>query len=244
MTLPTLPTLAYVRAEILQRCAINTGGNRGARAIPMVDSAIRQAIRQLEIECPWTRLQVTRQITLLADTTVYDFPDDMDAGNIGYIGVHNIDSNKVATLRPDPDHRIRNGLVNTIDSAPRIYWFEGSVINILPEPDVTVWDYLVLDGYLNATIPTNDTEQLGFDGEAVIQLAEELVRPRLGLDVPPALMTARQVYMSHLRARQGDGEGTMPGGHTSEKVRPEGPNRYYGRYEWDTNWNPSGDWGP
>lgn len=249
MTLPTLPTLAYVRGEILQRCGLGTRGNQGARAIPMVDSAIRQAIRTLQVQFPWTRLQTTKQIPLITGTTQYDFPDTMDDADIEFVGAHNLSANRVTQMQPDPDRRLRNAYVNTTLTCPRYYWFEDGVINITPSPDATVWDYLVLDGYAAAVLPVNDADLVPFDGEAIIQMAEMLSRPRMGLDVPPNVMQALTGYLNELRSRQGDGEGTMPGGTTSYKVRPEnGGNRtgYAGPQGWTTDWNPGsyGGWGP
>jgi hypothetical protein len=250
MTLSALPTLAYIRGEVLQRCGINTGANRGARASLMADTCIRQATVMLQIECPWTRLQVTRQIPMQLGLTLYDFPDDVDAGDIGFIGVHNITSQKVLELSPDPDWSIRNALVNVTLSRPRFYYFEqetvgaSSSINILPSPDTSQWDYLVVTGYMNPGLMVADTDVIGFDGEAVMQRAEILARPRFGLDVDGELKTNHTKYLDHLRARQGDGEGLLLGGATSDKCRPErgGGNRGF-RRAWDTGWNPNGDWG-
>ena len=247
MTLPTLPTLAFVRGEILQRCGIGTRGNQGARAIPMVDSFIRQSIRKLQVQFPWTRLQTTKQIPLVTGTTQYDFPDGMDDADIEYVGAHNLSSNRVSQMQPDPDRRLRNAYVSTTLTCPRYYWFEDGVITITPSPDASVWDYLILDGYGAAPLPVNDTDSVPFDGEAIIQTAEMLARPAMGLDVPPSMMQSTSEYLMELRSRQGDGEGTMPGGTTSWKVRPENGGNRTGRggyWGWDTAWNPSGNWGP
>lgn len=246
MTLPTLPTLAYVRGEVLQRCGLGTRGNQGARAIPMVDSSIRQAIRKLQVQFPWTRLQTTKQIPLVTGVTQYDFPDTMDDADIEFVGAHNLSANRVSQMQPDPDRRLRNAYVNTTLTCPRYYWFEDGVINITPSPDSTVWDYLVLDGYGSAVLPVMDGDFVPFDGEAIIQMTEALARPRMGLDVPPTLMQEMSEYLSELRSRQGDGEGTMPGGTTSYKVRPEnGGNRTGapGQPGWDAGWNPNGGYG-
>ena len=209
----------------------------------MVDSCIRQAIRKLQTEFPWTRLQTTKQIPLVTGTTQYDFPDTMDDADIQYIGAHNLSSNRVSQMQPDPDRRLRNAYVNTTLTCPRYYWFEDGVINITPSPDSTVWDYLVLDGYASAPTPVSDTDLVPFDGEAIIQVSEMLARPRMGLTVPPNLQQQTTEYLMELRSRQGDAEGTMPGGTTSWKVRPEnGGNRtgQGGQWGWSTDWNPSG----
>ena len=251
MTLSALPTLAYVRGEVLQRCGINTGGNRGVRATQMVDTCIRQAVQMLKIECPWTRLQVTRQIVMQEGLVTYDFPDDVDAGDIGFLGVHNITANKVLEMKPDPDWTIRNALVNAALTQPLFYWFEQEAvgaavtINIMPSPDTTNWDYLVITGYMDPGNLVADTDVLGFDGEAVMQRAEILARPRFGLDLDTQLVANHTKYLDHLRARQGDGEGLLLGGATSWKCRPEGGgvDRHPGRVGWDPSWNPPGSWG-
>lgn len=246
MSLPAPWPLSQIREEVLTRCTLNTGGDRGARATKLVDSFIRGAQAHLVLKCPWLRLSASRDITLLSGVSAYDFPDDLEPGRFADLLVRNITSGRLLPMAFDPSYADRNSYINSV-SRPVFYWFENELINIAPMPDTATWDIIRVSSYLRNTGLVNDTDLAAVEGEALVQRAEILARPRLGLQVTQTMLEEHMNYVRAVRgAVQSVGEGTMPGGDTSVRVRPQegtGLPSNWGGWAYDAGWNPPGSWG-
>jgi len=247
MALPAPWPLSRVREEVLTRCTLNTGGDRGARASKLIDSFIRGAQAHLVLRAPWLQLSASRVITLQSGVTAYDFPDDLEPGRNMEVYVHNIISGRELPVAFDPTIEVRNDYLQT-NSRPFYYWYEDGVINVTPNPDTTLWDTMRLSGYLRDTGLVNDTDLASVDGEALAQRAEIASRPRLGLQVTQLMIDEHSAYV---RAKRGAvntvPDRTMPGGDTSYRCAPqdgEGVRHNWGGWAYDAGWNPPGYWGP
>lgn len=244
MALPAPVTLAQVRSEVFLRCTINTGGDRGARALGIVDSMIRRAVRELTASAPWLKLAATITIDLVDDQPTYDFPDSMDPGKYAEVYVRDATSLKLLPLTPDPSQRNRNALLGS-SGRPRYFWFDDQQLSVSPKPDTDYWDQLTIRGYLRAGELVNDTDLIPLDGEAVIQRAEIHLRPRIGMIVTPVMEKSHLAYLRDLRGEQSENSGSMPGGDTSIKCQPqEGDGLPRDAYQYDAGWFPPGYWGP
>jgi hypothetical protein len=244
MALPPPATLAAIRSEVFLRCTINTGGDRGARALGLVDSMIRRSVRELTVKAPWLRLTSSITIDLVDDVSTYDFPDSMDPGKYAEVLVRNATTEKLLPLSPDPSQRNRNALLES-SGQPRYYWFDDQQLNVSPKPDTDYWDQLTIRGYLRAGELVNDTDLVPIDSEAVVQRAEIHLRPRIGLTVTQDMKDTHLAYLRDLRGEQSENSGSMPGGDTSIKCQPQdGEGLPRDAYQYDAGWQPPGSWGP
>lgn len=245
MSLPAAATLSQVRDEVFTRCTLNTGGDRGARALKMVDSQIRRAQRELVIKCGWLRLQSSVTVTLVSAITTYDFPDSMAPGRYMDVFVRDVSSGKYYQMEPDPTQNQRNSLGTATSSRPMYYWFNDGQLQITPPPNPTYWDVIRIDGYLRETDLVSDTDLVAVDFEAIVQRAELFVRPRIGLAVTQDMKDSHLAYVRDVRALQSENGNTMAGGDTSIKCMPqEGSGLPRNGFAWDASWMPPGTWGP
>ncbi len=243
MSLPAAATLAQVRDEVFTRCTLNTGGDRGSRALKLVDSMIRRAQRELAISSPWLRLSSSVTITLVTGQSAYDFPDEMDPGRYMDLYIRNSTSGAFLPLTPDPTQCQRNGLAASTASRAFFYWFNDGQLYVTPTPDTTSWDQIRIDGYLREGDLIDDEALVAVDSEALIQRAEIFVRPRIGQAVTQDMKDSHLAYVRQVRALQGENPNTMAGGDTSIKCMPqEGPGLPRNAYAWDPSWCPPGRW--
>lgn len=241
MALPSPGTLAHARNAVFTRCTLNTGGDRGARALALVDECIRRAHRELELSSPWLRLAATVTIDLQDDISQYDFPDTMDPGRYMEVEVRDATTpTAFLPMRPDPSRIERNSWA-LASGRPIGYWFENELFNIGPAPDTDFYDQIVIRGYLRASDLVNDSDLLSLDEEAVVQRAELFLRPRVGLVVTQDMKDSHLAYLRQTRAQQGENPGTILGGDTSAKCRPQdGSGLPRNVFAWDASWTPEG----
>ncbi len=245
MSLPAAATLSQVRDEVFTRCTLNTGGDRGSRALKLVDSMIRRAQRELAISSPWLRLSNSVTITLVTGQSAYDFPDEMDPGRYMELYIRNATSLAFFPLTPDPSQSQRNGLSTATASRAFFYWFNDGQLYVTPTADTTSWDQIRIDGYLRESDLINDEDLVSVDSEALIQRAEIFVRPRIGQAVTQDMKDSHLAYVRQVRALQGENPGTILGGDTSVKCMPQdGPGLPRNGYAWDPSWQPPGFFGP
>lgn len=245
MSLPAPATLSQVRDEVFTRCTLNTGGDRGSRALKLVDSMIRRAQRELVVSAPWLQLSASLTITLVSGQSAYDFPDPMDPGRYFEVFVRNTTSLKFSPLQPDPSQCQRNALADANASRPFWYWFNDGQLFITPSPDPTYWDQIRLDGYLREGDLIDDEALISVDFEALVQRAELFLRPRVGQLVTQDMKDSHLAYVRNVRGLQTENAGTMAGGDTSIKCMPQdGPGLPRSGFAWDPSWQPEGWWGP
>jgi len=240
MSLPAPMTLAEVRDGVFTACTINMDGDRGARALKLVDRYINRAQEELSRKA-WLRLRGSSDITLETDETEYDFPDDMDSGRIMDIMVRSATTLKWTRLHPDPSQPMRNAGILGGASRPLAYWFDEGAIHITPKPDILAWDRLQVRGFRPVYRLVNAEDLVGVDGEALIQRAEILVRPRMGKIVTPDMLQSHLAYVRDIASDQSEGGSVMMGGDTSAKCNPEDhEGGLGGNYAWDESWQPPG----
>ena len=241
MALPAPMTLAQVRAGVFAACTLNTNGDRGARALAIVDQMIRRSQRELELKAPWLRLSATREIPLAEGVSSYDFPDDMDPGRTMDVYVRNASTLKYHPLGAAPSQILRNAGIPSTSGRPSYYWFDDEALNITPAPLAATWDQIRLDGYIRASALTNDEDLVSVDGEALIQRAEIHTRPRIGMPVSQDMRDSHLAYVKDVAADQTEAGRVIMGGDTSAKCSPQ--DGEYGtrqNYAWDESWNPPG----
>lgn len=246
MALAPEKSLTDLTTEVMTRCVLNTAGNLGARALPLVRSCLNAAQRVLYYDHDYTRLQVRRNITLTNGVTAYDFPDDVEPGQIfNPIYVRRIEDQRIFPLSPGITWLERNAATVTLtNSIPQRYTFENEMLTILPAPDTTLYDVLVYDAFLACTQLVNDSDKCVVDSEALIQLAELMVRPRIPLRKIDGADAMLAKYLDSLKTQSGDDSSCLLGGTTSAVVTPEGANRMLRReVGYDENWTPPGNWG-
>ena len=188
-----------------------------------------------------------RTIDLVAGESSYDFPDDIEPGQIfSPLYVRRVSDQRIFPLRPGINWLERNAAtVATTNSIPRRYTFENQMIVIFPTPDITLYDQLVFDAFTACTDLVSEEDMCSVDSEALIQMAEIMVRPRIGKPDVPGAAAILAKYLDSLTTQSGDNGECLLGGATSAVVTPEGENRLVNRpVGWDEGWNPNGNWGP
>jgi len=245
MALAPEKSLSDLRGEVLDRCVLNTAGNLAARAQRVIDSCLNMAQRLLYYDHDYTRLQVRRTIPLSNGVSVYDFPDDVEPGQIfDPIYVRRVSDQRIFPLRAGINWLERNAALSTVTAIPRRYTFENQTLVIAPAPDTTLYDQIVYDAFTAATPLVNDTDMCAVDSEALIQMTELMVRPRMSLPMIPGADAILVKYLDSLKTQSGDGADCILGGATSSVVTPEGENRLIRREtSWDDGWQPHGFWG-
>src|SRR5689334_9883769 len=109
MALAPEMSLVDLRDEVMTRCVLNRSGNLGARVQPLIDSCLNSAQRVLYYKHDYTRLQVRRTITLVNGQSTYDFPDDVEPGQIfDPIYVRRISDGRIFPLSPGINWMERN----------------------------------------------------------------------------------------------------------------------------------------
>jgi hypothetical protein len=242
MALTAPSTLAEVRDEVFTRCTLNTGGDRGARALKLVDACIRRAQTEL-VNRAWLRLAKSITIPLVTDVYTYDFPDEMDPGRYMEMYVRDATSLKLLPLSADPSQSQRNALANS-SGRPQSFWFDDEQLYITPKPLATSYDQLVIRGYLRPNTLVSDTDLVVLDAEAVIQRAEIHLRPRIGMPVTQDMKDTHLAYLRDVKGNQTENAGTILGGDTSQKCVPQqGPGLPISAFQYDAGWIPPGYWG-
>lgn len=210
MALQLQPTLGEIRQSVLARCGLATTGNIPRNIQGILDERIRSAQLQLYEEAYWLANYVQREITLDADTTDYDCPDDTEPGNIDWISVKDTDG-RVYEMSPGYIPSDPNVLVNESASLPLRYNFIDQIIRIQPVPDTTRYTALVL-WYRQRPGPfIEDGERAVVDGEALKMLAEILVKDHFGGQNTTKLEQALGRYVMRRKGKQSDGSGWSMG---------------------------------
>jgi len=235
-------TLAQTRDEVMTRCTLNTGGDRGARALKLIDSCIRRAVTELT-DYAWLRLAASVSITLTTDISAYDLPRLHGPGSWMEVYVVDATSGKLLPLSADPSQQRRNALSNS-SGRPTDFWFDNEQLNVVPAPDATYYNSLTIRGYLRPNALVNDNDLVSLDGEAVVQRAEIHLRPRIGQQVSQDMRDSHLAYIRQVKGRQTENSGTILGGDTSQKCVPQqGPGLPRSAFAYDASWQPEGWWG-
>lgn len=246
MALALTPTLQETRQDVLVRTGYATSGNKAAAVQGVVDSFIRAAQRELYVRMNWTMNQKRISIPLVTGQQEYDWPDDLEPGDIRTITVvhsngHEYDV-QMGLRTHERDSARTDGVVQ--NTRPILATYVDRIIELWPAPSD---DYvsLTVDYQLGMTALTDEQDRLVVDGEACTQLATMKFKRHLGLDVQNADVATFERYLNDLSARQSTGEGFQIGGHQSMRNAVQKVNRvatqarFVGNNTpYDTGWNP------
>lgn len=237
MTMPVRPTLGELTLSLLRRCGLASGGSVPANIAPILTERLSQAQTILHSNLDMTHLWFRQEVPLVPGTTVYDWPDDIEVGDLRTVIAVHIDGSEVP-LAPGMTSLERNSAFRTVGSdgspvidrpeawgAPVCFTIENGAITIGPAPD-DQWTALRYEGFLSPQ-PFNDTTvRCAVDSEALLMKAEILVRQHFGMDTKGAEQ-AFAGYIDDLRTKQGDGEGFQVGGRQSIRLRPQARNKVF-----------------
>lgn len=245
MALSLTPSLQETREEVLTRNGYATSGNKAANVQALVDSFIRAAQRELFVRMNWTMNQKRTSITFITGQQLYDWPDDLEPGDIRTITVVHENGReydvKMGLRTNERDSSRTAGVVD--EGRPVLATYVDKMLEFWPAPSS---HYLTatIDYSLGSAALVDDAQRLVVDGEACIQLATMKFKRHLGLDVQPADVATFERYLVDLQARQSTGEGFQLGGHQSfrqavQKVNRVAAQRRNGDGQpFSTEWNP------
>jgi hypothetical protein len=219
------PTLAEIRSSILIRCGLSTSGSVPAASQAIIDERIRSAQEQLYLLHPQVARTVDGTITLSANETDYDIPDDTDEDNIAFVGVRRSSDGEVVQLDQGFTTEEATTFSDTA-SMPLRYKFIDGVLRIHPTPNVTEYDVLCLT---YRTVPTplvDDDERISIDAEALRMFAEIQMKEHFGgVDTMP-LRADLGRYLDGIKSKQSDGTGFQMGGKVSAVTRTPRRNKF------------------
>jgi hypothetical protein len=229
MAMPIRPTLGELRESLLRRVGLAAGGTAPANVLPIIDERIRQAERMLHTRIDFTHLWERMDVPLTAGVNEYDWPDNVEVGDLRWISAVNQDGYE-ARLNPGMRPIERNSAYPTPQtdqtnwSQPLIYTIQNQVIRIGPTPDET-WVRMVYEYYLAPGPMVDPEERCAIDPEALLMQAEILTKQHFGMPGIEPVVGMLDEYLKDLQAKQGDGDGFQLGGRQSIRIRPWRRNR-------------------
>jgi len=219
MTLSVELTLSEARTDVLNRLGMGAQTSTNSTAHPLIDSFINSAQRQLYFEADWVSLRKYLTIDLIEDQADYDWPDDVEPGQITAtiaINDDNKESVLVAGIRSADRHRTRN---ETEGREPRLYEYHDGIIELMPFPSAE-WVSLRVEYVASLTPLVSNEDRLSFDSEAILQLAVILAKSHFGHSVTEIDRAERlfREYTKRIRAQQSSKSGFQFGGSQSRYV--------------------------
>jgi hypothetical protein len=230
MALPTRPTLVQLRESLLARVGLASDAAVPSTVIPVVDERLRQAQVHLLAKFDMTHLWTIKDFPLTPGTSVYDWPDKVEVGDLKRISVVRAEDGWEWELKPGMRPEERNILFPspstdpTAWGTPRLYTVQNQVIRIGPAPDES-WASLRMEYFQAGTQLVDDGDVCSADPEALLLKAEILVRLALGMQGIQDLERNLKDYLLDLSAKQGDGDGFQMGGRQSIRNQPQIRNR-------------------
>jgi hypothetical protein len=226
MALALQPTLAEIRISVLKRCGLATEGNIPRAIQDIIDERINSAQTLLYEYAPWLAAYVERDLTLEANTTDYDIPDDTEPGQIQFVSVRRIEDGSLYPLEPGVRPEEPNALVNTTASLPLRYYFVNQIMRVLPQADILIYDLLRLEYQQVPRQLVQDSDRVTVHGEALKMLGEILVKEHFGGQDTSKLEERLGAFIQKRRSRGSDGEGFQMGGHQSAYASTQRRNRF------------------
>lgn len=230
MAIPTRPTLVQLRESLLARVGLASDAAIPSTVIPVVDERLRQAQAHLLARFDMTYLWTLKDFELTTGTSEYDWPDNVDMGDLKRVcvvrGTDGFEFELMPGMRPNERNTMFPSVTNDSSSwgCPRLYTVQNQVLKIGPAPDDS-WTLLRLEYFDSGSPLIADTDICSADPEALLLKAEILVRLALGMQGIQDLERNLKDYLMDLQAKQGDGDGFQMGGRQSIRNQPQIRNR-------------------
>jgi len=224
MALPLNPTFGQIRNEVLLRCGYSTEGNQAAGVIPVCDSYIAGAEKQLFLESEWLKGEMRITVELTEDINVVDWPDEAALGEIVSVAVVKENDDGTESRFPmDSGARLQERDVATESGQPKVYEYKDENIYVYPPPTE---DYVSLEiDYRLRPSLVNSNDRTVVDGELLTQLATFQMKEYLGLPIGPVELRNHDRYMARVRAQNSQRSGIQLGGHRARSTYPRLKNR-------------------
>ena len=235
MAMPIRPTLRELRESVLLRIGMSPDGGAAARAAAQVDERIREAQEYIHLNLDFTHLWTRRAVPLTVGVTDYDWPDDVEVGDLRRVVAARNDGYEIELASGLNTYERNSAYWNGSTSAapqdtwnaPQLWTIENQIIKIAPAPD-EYWTQLIFEAFIAPTPLVSDEDRCAVNGEALKKLAEALLKTHFGM---PGAQEAKQAFndfIEDLRTKQGDGEGFQLGGRQSARLAPDRRNRLGG----------------
>lgn len=214
MTLRPQLTLSDMRAEVF--ALINQDStNLNLDDFRQVEALIRRACALLVAKGDWTINRKLISLTLAANTSVLDWPDDVDPGGIIRITAQNTTSAIEWPVMPgiSSDDRTAWNLLNYSNAlfVPAKYDFQNGQISFGPT-NISLDTTVTFEYIANAPADLwNDNQRPNCPAELIIRKAEILLRNHLGMAGLQILMADYADLERTLLAKQGNGKGFTAG---------------------------------
>jgi hypothetical protein len=243
MTLALNPTLNEIRNEVLLRCGYSTSGNQSSAVVPMVNSMIAGAERELYSEAQWLGAMTRVEVELTEDNGTVDWPDEAEPGEIVSMWIVNSESGEATELLPGVMLNERNTADMGESGCPLLYEYMDSQIYLKPAPSENYLTLVVT--YKRAPRLVEDSDRCVVDGELLIQRAVFKFKEFNQLPIGQVEMANHERYLARLRANNSNLSGYMMGGHKSWRTDTQRRNRLarsgrLGQSGYSADWNPWG----
>lgn len=225
MTLPLNPTFQQVVEEVLIRCGYSTEGNQAVGVLPVAQSYVAGAEKELFPECEWLKAARRTTVELTEDVATVDWPDDCAPGEILQVVVLKTDEDGTVSRYPvSPGARLQERDAAASESGqPMVYEYMNEEILLYPAPSED-WVSMEIDYRVGPAL-YQPTDRSAVDGELLVQRAVFKLKEYLDLPIGQVEMANHERYLARLRASNSQRSGIQLGGHKSWQVYPQLKNR-------------------
>jgi hypothetical protein len=225
MVLPLNPTFNELVNEVLIRCGYSTEGNQAVGVLPVCQSYVAAAEKELFPECEWLKAARRTTIELVEDVSDVDWPDDCAPGEILMVtALKTNDDDTISRFPMGAGARLQErDLAASEAGQPLVYEYIDEIIRIYPAPSED-WTSIEVDYRVGPSLYTEDDRTV-VDGELLVQRATFKMKEYLDLPIGQVEMANHERYLARLRAASSQRSGIQLGGHKSYQVYPHLKNR-------------------
>lgn len=218
MALALQPTLSDLTGELLTLIGQGGTGVANAALSSRAEAAIRRAQAIINNEADWTINRKRVAIALASGATSFDWPDDVNPGDIIRISAVRDSNDKyewdlVGGIDSEDRTSWAYGGFSTVQDVPFKFEFHDGTIEVGPAASSDVTIYLFYTVAASPMVAPGDRPNC--DGEAVLRKAEIILRNQLGPEYQSAIAGCEKEYeryMDLIKPKQGASIGFITGG--------------------------------
>jgi len=242
MTLPLNPTFQELVTEVLIRCGYSTEGNQSVGVIPVCESYVAGAEKELFYECEWLKAARRTTVALEEDEAVIDWPDEVAPGEVLLIVATRENEDGTLSRFPlGPGARLQErDLAASESGQPVVYEYIDEAIHIYPAPSED-WTSLEIDYRVGPAL-FGPGDRTAVDGELLVQRATHKMKDYLELPIGQKELADHERYLARLRASNSQRSGIQLGGHRAPQTYPQLKNRVGEPFATDNGFNTFRPW--
>jgi hypothetical protein len=205
MSLSQYRRLSEVRADVAIGLGMSSQGLYGTDIARMIDFWLRESQNELFFKYSWLRNVTSKTITLITNNTLYDWPDDVQDGEITNVTVVNATGRRF-DLTPGISTEVRNNYYLSGAGRPAFYDFTDGAVEIIPKPDVANYPSITLEIEVGPSALVNEDDRLSVEDSLVMQRAILKGRDFYGMGDTKSAWATHRDYIQERGAMQDIGQ--------------------------------------